>query len=67
MPILPSDVFNAREIAAANEIDFLLTWNCSHLANAQVMRRVSKVCERQGYHMPLICTPEELMGGQDDG
>ena len=29
-------------------------------------RKVSKVCERSGYHMPLICTPEELMGGQDD-
>jgi hypothetical protein len=50
-------------IATVNEVDFLLTWNCRHLANAQVMRRVSAVCQRSGYDMPLICTPEELMGG----
>jgi hypothetical protein len=50
-------------IATVNEIDFMLTWNCTHLANAQMTRRVSAVCERSGYHMPLICTPEELMGG----
>ena len=53
-------------ISAVNEIDFMLTWSCTHLANAQVMRRVSKVCEGHWYNMPLICTPEELMGGQDD-
>jgi len=53
-------------IATVNEIDFMLTWNCKHLANAQIMRRISAVCQSAGYRMPLICTPEELMGGQDD-
>ena len=50
-------------IATVNEVDFMLTWNCKHLANAQVMRGISAVCQSSGYHMPLICTPEELMGG----
>ena len=49
-------------VAAVNEIDYLLTWNCKHLANAQIARRIALVCERLGYRMPTICTPEELMG-----
>lgn len=49
-------------IATVNEIDFVLTWNCRHLANAQIIRKVSPVCNEAGYSMPVICTPEELMG-----
>lgn len=49
-------------VAAAHDIDYLLTWNCTHLANAQIMRKVSFVCNSRGFGMPLICTPEELMG-----
>ena len=49
-------------VAAVNDMDYLLTWNCNHLANAQIIRRVSLVCNKEGYNMPLVCTPEELMG-----
>lgn len=49
-------------IASANDIDYLLTWNCKHLANAQIIRRISAVFDAEGYNMPVICTPEELMG-----
>lgn len=49
-------------VAAVNGIDYLLTWNCRHLANAQIIRRVSVICNTRGYSMPVICTPEELMG-----
>jgi predicted nucleic acid-binding protein len=49
-------------VAAVHEIDYLLTWNCRHLANAQIMRRISMVCDCLGHRMPIICTPEELMG-----
>lgn len=69
--ILGSEAIPARAIrdaahiavAAVHDVDYLLTWNCTHLANAQVIRRVSVVCNREGFHMPTICTPEELMGG----
>ncbi len=50
-------------IAAIHGIDFLLTWNCKHIANAAMIRAVEKVCREQGYDCPVICTPEELMGG----
>ena len=49
-------------VASVNDMDYLLTWNCKHLANAQIMRRLSSVCNAQGFNMPVICTPEELMG-----
>lgn len=49
-------------VAAVNDIDYLLTWNCKHLANAQIIRKISFVCNHEGFNMPVICTPEELMG-----
>jgi hypothetical protein len=49
-------------VAAVHAIDYLLTWNCKHLANAQIARRIALVCEKLGHRMPIICTPEELMG-----
>lgn len=62
--IPPQAVRDAAHIAVAavNSVDYLLTWNCKHLANAQIIRKISVVCNREGYNMPVICTPEELMG-----
>lgn len=66
--IPPKAVGDAAHIAvaAASEMDYLLTWNCRHLANAQLIRRVSMICNTSGFNMPVICTPEELMGGYTD-
>ena len=49
-------------VAAVHAIDYLLTWNCKHLANAQMARRIGLVCGKLGHRMPIICTPEELLG-----
>jgi hypothetical protein len=49
-------------VAAVHEVDFLLTWNCKHLANAEMADRVDCIILRHGYKPPRICTPEELMG-----
>jgi hypothetical protein len=48
-------------IAAVNGIDYLLTWNCKHLANALLRARIESLVEEAGYVSPIICTPEELM------
>lgn len=48
-------------LAVVNGIDFLLTWNCTHIANAANRPIIESVCESLGYETPLICTPEELM------
>ena len=60
----PRAVRDAAHIATAavHRMDYLLTWNCRHLANAQIMRKIEEVCGRLSERMPLICTPEELMG-----
>ena len=50
-------------IAAIKGLDYLLTWNCKHIANARVSRAILKVCEDRGYSAPLMCTPLELLGG----
>jgi hypothetical protein len=63
--ILPPHAFpDAAHVAvcAVHVIDYLLTWNCKHLANAQIKRRIEGVCTKLGYRMPIICTPDELMG-----
>jgi len=51
-------------VAADNGMDFLLTWNCRHLANAMLRDRIEEVCEEAGLRPPKICTPDELMGAE---
>jgi len=47
-------------IAAVHGIDFLLTWNCVHIANAVIAKDIAKICRRYDWESPVICTPEEL-------
>jgi hypothetical protein len=49
-------------VTAVHGVQFLLTWNCVHLANAEIFEDVEAVCRLEGYKCPVICTPEELMG-----
>ena len=51
-------------VCATNHVDYLLTWNCRHLANAQIIRRLSTLVSESGYNIPVICTPEELFGAR---
>jgi hypothetical protein len=48
-------------IAATNSIPLLLTWNCKHLANPFIHRKIVQVCAAEGFPCPEICTPEHLM------
>lgn len=49
-------------IATVHEMDVLLTWNCTHLANASLLVNLGRHLRGQGYEAPIICTPDELMG-----
>jgi predicted nucleic acid-binding protein len=63
--LLPETAYpDALHIATAtvHQIDYLLTWNCSHIANAEILPRVALICQRFGLALPYICTPEELLG-----
>lgn len=48
-------------VAAVNGVEYLLTWNCVHIANAIMRTKIEEVCRRQGFEPPIICTPQELM------
>lgn len=48
--------------AAVHRMHFLMTWNCRHIANAEILRQVEKVCQAHGHKCPVVCTPHELMG-----
>jgi len=49
-------------LATIHGMDYLVTWNCKHIANAHIRNKLEKTIKKNGYIMPIICTPEELMG-----
>ncbi|MBX3394664.1 MAG: type II toxin-antitoxin system VapC family toxin [Phycisphaerae bacterium] len=48
-------------IAAVHQMTYLLTWNCTHIANASMRQGIESVCVARGFRPPVICTPLELM------
>jgi hypothetical protein len=68
LPLPPRAGADAAHIAVAayHGMGFLLTWNCSHIANAALRPRIERICREQGYSAPVLCTPEELAGGAED-
>ena len=62
---LPSKASNDAlhmALATVYGLDYLLTWNCKHMANAQIQRKLSQISSELGYVLPVICTPYELIG-----
>jgi len=49
-------------LATVYGLDYLLTWNCKHMANAQIQRKLTQISSDLGYVLPVICTPYELLG-----
>lgn len=48
-------------VATVHGMDYLLTWNCKHIANAVLRPKIEAICRASGYEPPVICTPLELM------
>jgi predicted nucleic acid-binding protein len=49
-------------VATIHGMDYLLTWNCKHIANAQIQGKLAEISLDFGYVLPILCTPNELMG-----
>jgi hypothetical protein len=62
-PIPPRAAADAMHIAiaAAHGVEYLLTWNCAHIANAQMRPNIERLCREEGFEPPILCTPEELL------
>ena len=48
-------------VATVHGMDYLLTWNCTHIANAIMRPKIESICRVAGYEPPVICTPPELV------
>jgi predicted nucleic acid-binding protein len=48
-------------VAAHHRIEYLLTWNCRHIANAKILPRIHDLLTDLGIPIPIICTPEEMV------
>jgi len=55
---------DALHIAAVghHRIQYFLTWNCKHIANAKILPRIHHLLNEFEIPIPIICTPEELLG-----
>jgi hypothetical protein len=49
-------------LATVHEMDLLLSWNCRYVANAAIQTRLRRLAEAARLDLPVICTPEELLG-----
>lgn len=63
VPLPEKAALDALHIAVAtvNGMDYLLTWNCAHIANAALRHAIEAICLSLGYEAPVICTPQELL------
>jgi hypothetical protein len=52
--------------AVAYQMDYLVTWNCAHLANGEMIRRLFEANAQLGRSTPLIVTPEEILESLED-
>ena len=51
-------------LAILHQITYLLTWNCTHLANPVLQKDLIDYCNYHRLHIPVICTPELLIPPQ---
>ena len=52
--------------AAHHRIDYLLTWNCTHIANARILPRIQRVLVDMNCWVPIICTPAEMLDDDEN-
>lgn len=55
-----TDAFHIA-MATVHGMDFLLTWNCTHIHNLSIIRRLERNCAAAGYACPVICSPDDLL------
>ncbi len=63
VPLPAKAKVDALHIATATigGMDYLLTWNCTHIANPALRVKIESVIRAEGYEPPVICTPQELL------
>jgi hypothetical protein len=64
----PSEPRDALHIAVATvqRVQYLVTWNFKHIANATMRTKIEQTCRDAGFTPPVICSPPEIPGNDDD-
>lgn len=66
IPLKASEDALHISIATVHFSDYLLTWNCRHIANPEIQVKIAGKFHDKGLLLPFICTPEELIGGENE-
>jgi hypothetical protein len=66
VPLKASEDALHISIATVHFADYLLTWNCRHIANPEIQAQIADNFRLKGLFLPFICTPEELIGEEND-
>jgi 4-amino-4-deoxy-L-arabinose transferase-like glycosyltransferase len=66
MPADPAGDALHLALASYHKCDFLVTWNCRHLANANKFGHIRRVNTLLGLFVPTLVTPLELLGASDE-
>ena len=61
IPSKASDDAYHIAVATVHKVNYLLTWNCKHIANAKLQPRLHQIGHQRGYEIPVLCTPYELL------
>ena len=52
-------------VCAVHRIDYLVSWNCKHIANAMRFGAIARCCAASGFTAPVICTPDLMLANED--
>jgi predicted nucleic acid-binding protein len=63
-PVAVDDALHLS-LAVVHQMDFLLTWNCRHLANAELLPPLEQWIAHRNLRVPSVCTPDELLEKPD--
>jgi hypothetical protein len=61
LPIKAGDDALHIALATVHDMDYLLTWNCKHIANPMIQKKIAALSRQRGYELPTICTPYEFL------
>ena len=53
-------------VASVHDMDYLVTWNFKHIANPFTRERLRTIVHDFGFHLPVMCSPDELLQQNED-
>lgn len=66
LPSRVGDDIAQLAVAAVYRMDYLLTWNCAHIANPHWLKKIEGIVVNAGFNMPVVCDPQALLEGEHE-